>query len=1099
MSEARIERPEVESELRRLKDFQRLSVDTVFKRLYADVTPTRRFLIADEVGLGKTLVARGIIARAIDHLWDSVERIDIIYLCSNADIARQNVRRLTPHGISGISLASRITLLPLETHDFERRKVNIIALTPGTSLDLKTSLGIRRERALLLRMLHEHWNLDWTGACRLFAGYASLQTFKSYCRSFEDEYDIDPTLRRSFLDAADASARSPSPGQRSIRDRLEELVRRFKSESKPEKELLALRTSVVGELRQMLASSCIRALQPDLIVLDEFQRFKELLDGEGPAGEMAKQLFEYEDTSTKTRVLLLSATPYKMYTVQDDEGNEDHYADFLRTARFLFADDQESAAKLGGLLQQYRRQVFRLGQGLNQELTDVRDAIETLLRSVMVRTERLAVTPDRSGMLVEKNVGPLTVLPEDVCDYARTQPLARLVDYGDTLEYWKAAPWLLNFMDDYKLRKEVDALIDEPEQPAEFIEAMKKVFPALLPADSIEQFRRLDPSHGRLRWLIDRTMEGDCWKLLWLPPTLPYYGHRGPFGDAAVQAPTKILLFSAWRIVPRVVAAALSHEAERRMYAALEGQDADLAGAPDRHGDQLRIARREERASGLSVLALLYPSAWLARLCDPFAISSELRARLGRLPHLEEVLSVAEQRLASAVEQLTVVRPERVAPDESWYWAAPILLDARHGEAEWASRDLAALWGHSESATSNVPQDDEEQGDAESTGGVEAGDEYSALQELVQRVRETASGRLPGGTPPRDLVRVLALIGVAGPANVALRAFSRVAGESAFADPEARDAAAQVGWSFRTLFNQPDSSAIVRSCTPPGDYWRQCLEYAAAGGLQAVLDEYAHLLVGEAGVFGKSPNEMVGAIAEYVVSVVALRRARVGAQHFLLRNGKVRRKPVSFRSRFAMRFGEERGDESGEKVRADEVRRAFNSPFWPFVLATTSVGQEGLDFHLYCHRVVHWNLPPNPVDLEQREGRVHRFKGHAVRKNVVLRHAERSVAGTQADPWQWLFDAAVHERKASDSDLVPYWVYPVEGGAAIERHVPAYPLSRDVERFKALRESLALYRMVFGQPRQEELLSYLARTVPQEKIPSLAEQLRISLAPQQAR
>ena len=26
------------------------------------------------------------------------------------------------------------------------------------------------------------------------------------------------------------------------------------------------------------------------------------------------------------------------------------------------------------------------------------------------------------------------------------------------------------------------------------------------------------------------------------------------------------------------------------------------------------------------------------------------------------------------------------------------------------------------------------------------------------------------------------------------------------------------------------------------------------------------------------------------------------------------------------------------------MRAAFNSPFWPFVLATTSVGQEGLDF-----------------------------------------------------------------------------------------------------------------------------------------------------------
>jgi len=39
---------------------------------------------------------------------------------------------------------------------------------------------------------------------------------------------------------------------------------------------------------------------------------------------------------------------------------------------------------------------------------------------------------------------------------------------------------------------------------------------------------------------------------------------------------------------------------------------------------------------------------------------------------------------------------------------------------------------------------------------------------------------------------------------------------------------------------------------------------------------------------------------------------------------------------------------------------SFQFAFWPFVLATTSVGQEGLDFHTYCHAVMHWNLPAIP-------------------------------------------------------------------------------------------------------------------------------------------
>lgn len=50
----------------------------------------------------------------------------------------------------------------------------------------------------------------------------------------------------------------------------------------------------------------------------------------------------------------------------------------------------------------------------------------------------------------------------------------------------------------------------------------------------------------------------------------------------------------------------------------------------------------------------------------------------------------------------------------------------------------------------------------------------------------------------------------------------------------------------------------------------------------------------------------------------------------------------------------------------------------------------------------------------------------------------------------------------------------VDGGSAIERYVPTLPLSRDAERIANRRGALALYRMVFGQPRQDELVRYLA-------------------------
>jgi hypothetical protein len=37
------------------------------------------------------------------------------------------------------------------------------------------------------------------------------------------------------------------------------------------------------------------------------------------------------------------------------------------------------------------------------------------------------------------------------------------------------------------------------------------------------------------------------------------------------------------------------------------------------------------------------------------------------------------------------------------------------------------------------------------------------------------------------------------------------------------------------------------------------------------------------------------------------------------------------------------------------------------------------------------------------------------------------------------------------------------------------PLSRETQRLPALKEALAIYRLVFGQPRQEDLLELLKR------------------------
>jgi hypothetical protein len=79
---------------------------------------------------------------------------------------------------------------------------------------------------------------------------------------------------------------------------------------------------------------------------------------------------------------------------------------------------------------------------------------------------------------------------------------------------------------------------------------------------------------------------------------------------------------------------------------------------------------------------------------------------------------------------------------------------------------------------------------------------------------------------------------------------------------------------------------------------------------------------------------------------------------------------------------------------------------------------------------------------------------------------------------------------------VPFWVYTTDGGAHIERHLPMIPLSKDVDRAEVLRRSLAVYRMAFGQSRQDDLVQYLQRYLTDEQIKSAVAELRIDLTPE---
>lgn len=118
-------------------------------------------LIADEVGLGKTVVAQHVIYQLSEGLG---RPLVVFYMCSNLAIARQNRRKLleilTPAQRHEADCPiDRLSLLPAcepPTH----KKLNLYSLTPDTSIPIRKKHrrdGRQEERALVHALVERIW------------------------------------------------------------------------------------------------------------------------------------------------------------------------------------------------------------------------------------------------------------------------------------------------------------------------------------------------------------------------------------------------------------------------------------------------------------------------------------------------------------------------------------------------------------------------------------------------------------------------------------------------------------------------------------------------------------------------------------------------------------------------------------------------------------------------------------------------------------------------------------------------------------------------------------------------------------------------------
>lgn len=263
--------------------------------------------------------------------------------------------------------------------------------------------------------------------------------------------------------------------------------------------------------------------------------------------------------------------------------------------------------------------------------------------------------------------------------------------------------------------------------------------------------------------------------------------------------------------------------------------------------------------------------------------------------------------------------------------------------------------------------------------------------------------------------------------------------------------AGEIAEAFNQYFNKTD----VRSALEQMDINDQqnLLKYCVDGNLMAVLTEF---------MFCTGPHKF----AEQLCAALGYGGSTM---HVYCPDGKGRYKAEEKDCLFADRFSPDRLDNGGSdtsqagKEHQKAVETAFNSPFWPMILCTTSVGQEGIDFDRYSSRIMHFSLPSNPMSFEQRDGRVDRRRSLLARRKMAAMWVY--TGKDYENYWEIIFSQG-----GDDSGLSPDWVQQKDNtDLKQERIIPFFPLSSEYIYYKELLNCKYLYRGKMGVPNEKIL------------------------------
>lgn len=982
---------------KKLKDFQKATVEHIVNIFKSK--KQRRVLLSDEVGLGKTIVSKGVI-QAVGELSDEYGIWDdntyrVVYICSNANIVKQNTENLGIEDVMNIDesrLSMQHFIVAKKVKELQKSKKSkpriLIPLTPGTSFNLQTSAGNMNERALM------------------FAILSHLDDFKDHKTALKNRLNIYGANGDNWTDIIDKYEKDIKENVcTGYRENISKEV--VNDDCYQEAKDLLLKAIALNDynttnkaitlFRIIFCKISMKELNPDLVIMDEFQRFSSLLDLEGNSEEamLTRTFFGKEDGPF---ILLVSATPYKPFTTLEELNEnkiDEQYQDFNKLADFLF-DGREDIV-FQQVWHDYSKELCHISSDNLDILIAKKNIAEDTMYEAMSRTERYRNSSQDDTYL--------KISTGDIASYCQMQEVlgecnkmseGRFGVKTLPMEYAKSSPYLLSFMDKYKLKEKLaKAYTEHPWK-------IKQKQQYLIKKKNINTYERIPSCNAKLdklsNILFGEKGEKHGEQLFWIPASHPYYKIPASNVFAKNQDFSKVLVFSAWEMVPRMIACMISYAIEQKSISHAFPSATYTNTKENSEKDALDKQEGEKAGTG----RLRRESLELVTCCSDFLKDAyNPKAYLGN--DLKEIKAGIKENFKNT-SRFTLVEQPTTA---KFLLEAIKLLDSNTEEKILISED--------------------------------------GLDTLVN---------MAIGSPGICFYRLL------GNKDLAQEAATKIC---------------------NNIFNRRYNAAVIDilyNKKSVQTYFKQVIDYCVMGNLQAVLDEFAYMIDERSN--GERNVEMIQ--KRMIESFIDRNYQEIDTTESF---GKEKKKKWRIRTHYAMPYGNIRMTDQATN-RANDVRLAFNSPFRPFVLASTSVGQEGLDFHWYCRKIMHWNISSNPQDMEQREGRIDRYKSLFVRRNVAKFHPDTYT-------WNEMFDLARTEAKDKGfCELVPYWSIPQDmlksiaetDREYIESIVPLYPLSMDYDRYRHMKSVLRLYRLTMGQPRQEELLEFF-KDMPAEDIDKL--------------